>query len=49
MSTPEGGEVRFFYRLAARLGKSVRDVLDLPLVELDGWAAFLDSEKPEGR
>ncbi|WP_157973667.1 hypothetical protein [Tropicimonas sp. IMCC34043] len=44
MASPEGREVRFYYRLAARLGRSVREVMDFPLIELDGWAAFLESE-----
>lgn len=47
MAAAEGRELRFFYRLAARLGRSVREVRDFPLVELDGWAAFLEMEASE--
>lgn len=47
MASAEGAEMRFFYRLAARLGRSVREVMDFPIEELNGWAAFLDIERTE--
>lgn len=39
--------MRFFYRLAARLGRSVREVMEFPLEELAGWDAFLQNEQSE--
>lgn len=38
-------EARFLYSLALRLCRPVSEIIDLPVEELRGWAAFLPTLK----
>lgn len=40
-------ETRNLYQVAATLGKSVGEVLDLPAEEIRGWVAFLSTTSPQ--
>lgn len=40
----ESGEARFIYALAIRLGKFPSEIIDRPIEELRGLAAYLDWE-----
>lgn len=49
MARPEGAEMRHLYRVAATLGRSVREAMDLPLEELAGWSAYFATVDNERR